>query len=169
MLLLLRGAASAVVKRARCLSMTSTTLDVGAEFKAGGGKHAVVNGVLTMSPDLPVLTAVMVYEVLRVKNGIPMFAQQHAARLENSMKLVQMPTFDVDPLLGHLGLLVAADKIENQNVKLLCVKSPKGGGEAAKVDTFIYAIKSFYPPEEYYREGVKATTMQFKRDTPQAK
>src|SRR5690606_23042999 len=59
--------------------------------------------------------------------------------------------------------LIEANEEGNLNVKLL-YSSSEGNPML-----FVYFIKSFYPPEEYYKEGIHTILFNYERENPNAK
>jgi branched-chain amino acid aminotransferase len=106
----------------------------------------------------------MVYEVIRLIGGTPIFLADHIKRLLESVKLM-----GADPLLGtSFWMQAAADFIghtatENCNIKL--VYSWKGKAENA----YCYAINTDYPTKQIYENGVAAGLFAAVRSNPNAK
>ena len=60
--------------------------------------------------------------------------------------------------------LILENQIKNLNVKLICT-DVEGMGQVF-LSCF---IKSFYPPEEYYKKGVHTTLFHYERQNPNVK
>ncbi|MDR1439246.1 MAG: aminotransferase class IV [Clostridiales bacterium] len=108
--------------------------------------------------------AEIVYEVLRVIDGIPVFFEDHCERLACSLASVGADAvFDPAWLCRSIGRLFAANGIASGNVKIW-VACGRGG-----MSWLLNANRSFYPPPEYYRDGVRAELMDYTRASPNVK
>ncbi|NFF81690.1 aminotransferase class IV [Clostridium botulinum] len=104
----------------------------------------------------------IIYEVLRIINGKPLFLENHLLRMENSFKLI-----NIDYCLDNLKirrdieeLVRVNDKFEG-NIKLTYNINEK--------IMRIFFIKHSYPSEEMYQNGVKTILYFGERDNPNAK
>ena len=104
----------------------------------------------------------IIYEVLRVVNGKPVFLKEHLARMKKSFKLInkEFPYSeeDIESLIikvikkndNAIGNIKITYNISNGNLK-------------------IYYIMHSYPDEEYYEKGVKVILYYGERENPNLK
>lgn len=130
----------------------------------------VFNGTLEAIPDEMRGVSVenpVVYEVIRVKDGMPVFLKAHLNRLKNSMELMlkdkPLPPF-IDELEDHFNTLVKAEEIINQNIKMIVWNI----GHPA-CSWCMFPIESHYPEADVYRQGVVTEVLKSERATPTAK
>lgn len=128
--------------------------------------YFIENGVLKYLP-IPGLTDVklQVYEVLRVIDGVPLFAEDHVERLLNSCSLsgVEIPQ-DSSPFLDQLNILTVANRLVVGNLKIdLVVQS---SGEPVWQ---MYPVEHRYPTAINYSDGVRCGVLRLERANPQAK
>lgn len=130
----------------------------------------VFNGTLEAIPDEMRGVSVenpVVYEVIRVKDGMPVFLKAHLNRLKNSMELMlkdkPLPPF-IDGLEDHFHTLVKAEEIINQNIKMIVWNI----GHPA-CSWCMFPIESHYPEADVYRQGVVTEVLKSERATPTAK
>lgn len=131
-------------------------------------KYYMVNGSLTSTDDLSIFYSIEkppIYEVIRVIDGIPLFLEDHLERMRKSGELVGVNINRTDgDIERDIIKLIESNGIKNLNIKLLCADI-EGKGEAF----LAYFIKSFYPPEEYYRDGIHTILFHHERENPNAK
>ena len=104
----------------------------------------------------------IIYEVLRVVNGKPVFLKEHLARMQKSFKLInkEFPYSEeeIESLIikvikkndNAIGNIKITYNISNSNLK-------------------IYYIMHSYPAEEYYEKGVKVILYYGERENPNLK
>ncbi|MCT4563088.1 MAG: aminotransferase class IV [Maledivibacter sp.] len=108
---------------------------------------------------------VSIYEVIRIIDGIPLYLEEHLERLAKSAKLLNVKlNRTYEELTDEIKKLIEINDENNLNVKILCVAE---GGEVEEL--YIYFIKSFYPPELMYREGIHTIAYESERQNPNAK
>jgi len=106
----------------------------------------------------------VVYEVLRVINGVPLFFGDHFQRLENSCMLIEENIdIEVGVLFQNLLGLVKKNQITDGNVMVRFVFNNN------KHNVIIYFIPHSYPSEKEYSEGVKVDFLNAERNNPEAK
>lgn len=130
--------------------------------------YVSVNGVMEKTGNTTAferVTGPAIYEVIRVVNGNPMFLDDHLERMFGSAKLADFNfPYDADEIRDHVIRLIGSNRIADNNIKLLAT-SDEAGSELLMA----YAVESFYPPDEYYRKGIKAILYNHQRDNPNAK
>lgn len=113
-------------------------------------------------PDFP--GATIVYEVIRLHNGVFLFLDDHIDRLFASAELKSFSSVpDKCELYTILKKTVDINKEKNGNVKLIAAFSGKTYSLAAGF------ISHKYPSELDYKSGVRARTMLAERSDPNAK
>jgi branched-chain amino acid aminotransferase len=107
---------------------------------------------------------IVVYEVLRVINGYPLFFEDHYKRLINSCELIkQNVDIEVGILFQKITDLASKNNIEVGNVMLKFVFGRYEHNE------ILYFIPHSYPSEEDYTKGVKTGLLYAERINPEAK
>jgi len=130
-------------------------------------QYFIVNGKLIPTSNTEAFEKIeepVIYEVIRVIQGVPLFLEEHLERMKKSADLVGVRLHREDEEIHKdIMRLIEANEEENLNVKLLYT-SPEGNPML-----FAYFIKSFYPPEEYYRTGIHTILFNYERENPNAK
>lgn len=104
----------------------------------------------------------IIYEVLRVIDGKPLFLEKHLARMENSFKLINKTfTLKYEDICARINKLI---KYENKNMGNIKITYKVNED---KLDIFF--IKHFYPTEDMYENGVKTILYFGERENPNAK
>jgi len=98
----------------------------------------------------------MFYEVIRVVRGIPLFWEEHMARLQQS---VQIPVSIPDTLYADSRRLIAANGLAAANLRLVLLEN----------QTVIHLTPSNYPPRELFRLGVPTGILNWERQNPNVK
>ena len=103
----------------------------------------------------------IIYEVLRVINGNPVFFKEHFERMEESFHIVNKEfNITYDEMFNYVTDVIKANNIEG-NIKITY---------NIKTDVLnIYYIKHSYPTEEMYLKGVKTILYYGERENPNAK
>ena len=107
----------------------------------------------------------VIYEVVRVIDGIPLFWEEHMDRLLRSAKLLQADASGVvEPITRDTRKVIELNEAPEKNLKVLLynLNNPVP-------DYYVFFIKSFYPSQELYRNGIKAITCEAMRDNPHIK
>jgi branched-chain amino acid aminotransferase len=105
-----------------------------------------------------------VYEVIRVIDGVPLFFEDHFARMQASLKTLGIEG-GLEPagVKSEIIMLVGAEDKSCCNVKISVIiedGSPK---------PLYYISKSYYPPAEVVDAGVKTGLIRLERNNPNAK
>ncbi len=107
----------------------------------------------------------IVYEVIRVIDGVPLFLEEHMDRLVKSSEMISM---DIRPLSGSIASnikkLIEVNNKPAKNLKILVYK-----GDKSYIDYSIFFIQSNYPQPELYEKGIKAILFNALRENPNAK
>jgi branched-chain amino acid aminotransferase len=104
------------------------------------------------------------YEVIRVIGGLPLFFDDHADRLQTSIKLSGRNfIIDKKALKRYIIELTAAEKRQEINLKIAC------NFNAGKSSCLIYYIEPAYPTPEQYQNGVRGILFTAERKDPEVK
>jgi len=102
-----------------------------------------------------------VYEVIRVINKTPLFADEHIQRLIHSANLINLNiNMTKSDIIRNICKLSELNNIQEQNIKLLFT---------IEGYSYFFFIKSFYPDEEMTRKGIKTITYKVVRENPNVK
>lgn len=103
----------------------------------------------------------LVYEVLRVIDGVPLFLEKHYDRMNNSMKIINRKLkYSVSDFRDYMQNLIKEDNKKVGNIKITI-------DEEDNINVFF--IKHFYPTSEYYTQGVHTILYFGERENPNAK
>jgi branched-chain amino acid aminotransferase len=106
-----------------------------------------------------------VYEVLRVRNGRPLFLPEHLARLQHSIDLAFGGfVFSKDELSRQVQELIRRNELQEGNLKIEMRRNDK-----AAFESLLYFIPHRYPTEEQYAQGVRMKLQFDERSLPNAK
>ena len=106
-----------------------------------------------------------IYEVIRVIKGVPLFLEEHLDRMFHSAKITGYEIArEEKEIRGDIKSLILKNGIEELNIKLLS-SEVEGIGKVF----LAYCINSFYPPQEYYDNGIKTILFHYERQNPNAK
>lgn len=130
--------------------------------------YYIVNGRVESTANLDIFNHIEkppIYEVIRAVEGVPLFLEDHLKRMYDSGEIIG---YDIDKdkedISKDIRSLILKNKVDNLNVKLLSTEIEDMG----KV-FLVYNIESFYPPEEYYKQGIHTTLFHYERSNPNAK
>lgn len=109
---------------------------------------------------------ISLYEVFRVIQGVPLFFEEHMARLHNSSQLtgLKLPVED-ETIRKRLHDLIARNQVETGNIKI--VLNYQQPNEPAVF--FAYFTPAFYPSPADYEKGAKTVLVHIERPNPNAK
>lgn len=106
-----------------------------------------------------------VYEVIRIMGGKPLFMEEHLERLKQSGLSLGMPVERIEAAVAEdMKQVVAHCDIKDNNLKIVA-----GYLDSGAFSYVVFPVKSFYPPEAYYKNGVKTVLMHVERENPNAK
>lgn len=118
----------------------------------------------TFNPD-EITKTTSVYEVIRVIDGIPLFLEEHLARLNKSFNLLGFDFFiSEEDMNKQIYKLLEINQCYHYNVKLIV-----NNLQATAPDVFLFFIESNYPEEALYEQGVHAILYHGERENPNAK
>ncbi len=131
------------------------------------GKKFILNGDLLPSDQFDyslVYEGDSIYEVIRMKRGIPVFFHDHMERLELSLKHQRKKSLaDIGEIRENIIRLVRTERKKDINLKL--VFNFNGDSD----NYLIYFIEPVYPSDEQYRKGVKGLLFHAERKDPESK
>ncbi len=131
------------------------------------GKSFIRNSEFLPVSDIPrdlIASKEVIYEVIRIINGKPLFLDEHFRRLRLSFRLksINLP-FNKNFLAKKIALLIDKEHFDDINIKILFIL-----GEP-NIEFLAYFLKSVYPAEKLYYTGVE-TGFYFKgREDPNIK
>ncbi len=106
----------------------------------------------------------VVYEVMRIIRGVPLFYMDHFNRMKHSVNAVGRELFVTsEQLREDIKKLLSVNKTDCCNVKVLVLGN--GGTE----ERLVYISKSYYPTQAQVDAGVKTGLFQIERQNPNAK
>ncbi|AGX44946.1 aminotransferase class IV [Clostridium saccharobutylicum] len=104
----------------------------------------------------------IIYEVLRVIDGKPIFLENHLERMKNSFKLINKEfTLKYDEISAKINRLIQSENKTEGNIKLTY-------GINEKV-LRVFFIQHSYPSEDLYEHGVETILYFGERENPNAK
>jgi branched-chain amino acid aminotransferase len=114
------------------------------------------------TPDEPVL----LYEVIRICDGIPLFLEDHLKRLQESARLMGITRLPAQDALSELIMqYLSFQKRDTGNIKLTCLfRTP-----LSESTSELNFIPHQYPTTAEYCDGVKVGLLPVERPVPNAK
>lgn len=132
-------------------------------MKKSSVKYYVENGVLKKATDfVEDKEGQIIYEVIRIIDGKPLFMEQHFKRMQYSFNLINVDCkFEFEDILKQIKTLVKESKILEGNIKI----TYSVNNDILK----IYYLKHKYPSKKDYEEGVDTILFFGERNNPNAK
>ena len=131
-------------------------------------EYYIKNGDIKITNDEDIFNRIEkppIYEVIRVIKGVPLFLEEHLDRMFHSANITGHElSRDEKEIREDIKKLILKNDISDLNIKLLSAEVE----EIGKV-FLVYCIKSFYPPLEYYGNGIKTILFDYERQNPNAK
>lgn len=104
----------------------------------------------------------IIYEVLRVIDGIPVFLEAHLERMKNSFKLINVEfPLSYEDIRTKIESVIKEEGKNNGNIKITY------GINAKELKVFF--VEHFYPTDEMYKSGVDTILYFGERENPNAK
>jgi branched-chain amino acid aminotransferase len=111
-----------------------------------------------------VLESRVVYEVIRIIDGVPLFFEDHYARMENSFITIGgVLKLDAGTLKAGMKSLLEANGYGGCNVKITVYE------RRGEQEYLMYISKSYYPGPEEISKGVATGLLRLERQNPNAK
>lgn len=128
---------------------------------------ALLNDEQVSAEKLPVLmpsAGLRLYEVIRVIHSMPIFVNDHLARLRRSLELT-LPELSLpaDKLLANIQTLIAANQLEEGNIRI------ELGIAEGFMNIALQVVPHHYPEPDDYRRGVHLMFFRANRTNPNAK
>ena len=128
----------------------------------------VLNGELITADNLTIfekITKPPIYEVIRVIDGVPIHLEDHLDRMYLSAEIINHKIeFSEVEIRESIKKVILENHIDRLNIKLLSADA-EGIGNVF----LVYCVESFYPPNEYYKNGIATILYNYERDNPNAK
>ena len=106
----------------------------------------------------------VVYEVIKVVNQIPLFLEDHLVRFFSSLQLANIEKPSVDFIKSSLFQLIESNRMRNGNIRFQ-VSLPNDRPRK----WYAWVSPHFYPTPKQYNEGVDVGTFVFVRKNPELK
>jgi len=121
--------------------------------------------------DLTIRRGYGAFDFLRVVDGVPLFVDDHLARLERTAELLGLvPRPSTETIAGHVGDVIAANGHGTFGLQLfLTGGDPLDGFHPGTPRTLVLVVDLPAYPDAYYRDGVTLLPYRFERDLPEAK
>lgn len=104
----------------------------------------------------------IVYEVLKVIKGVPLFLEEHLKRFESSFKMLNINSvYSSDDIKEFIKNLIKVNSVENGNIKITY--------DIELNNIKLFFIKHYYPTKEMYEDGVRTIFYHGERHNPNAK
>ncbi len=116
---------------------------------------------ILLTDENEVLNEPIIYEVIRVIHEKPLFLDEHLKRMTSSLKYYSEVTLDFDLLEKRIFDVIEENNIVNQNIRI-----ELGSISKDALAYKIFPVKSFYPSEKVYGEGVNVVTALKNRKNP---
>jgi branched-chain amino acid aminotransferase len=111
---------------------------------------------------------ISIYEVIRIKQGIPLFLEDHLNRLFYSADILNLSISesycDIETLIGEL---IKKNNTKEGKIKLI-IRFEKDNGSLEK-DLLIYFTSHYFPSDEEFNNGVTIGFCNATRGNPNAK
>lgn len=109
-------------------------------------------------------SSIQIYEVLRVKDGVVLFKDEHLDRLKSSAKMLNYEIKKTkEEISKEIEKLVDINSAKNNNIKLVC-------SDLDSEQNFLtYITKGSYNLEDVPKEGAKAIIFKAERHNPNIK
>jgi branched-chain amino acid aminotransferase len=105
-----------------------------------------------------------VYEVIRLINKVPLFAEDHFDRMCDSMEAVGMNMgFKLEDMLAQINNMTKLCGLDNYNVRITEFGRNNG------IHTLMHLSSSYYPSKEDFDSGVKTGLLEWDRNNPNLK
>jgi len=131
------------------------------------GSICIINGEALPKESLNLYTQdkyTAFYEVIRIIKGIPLFYEDHYARLKNSMiKSNYELALSKRDLKDQIEMACKLNKFSDCNIKVIVLQN-----EVEQI-MLVFVNKFYYPTKQEYDNGVACCTLHLKRSNPNIK
>lgn len=126
-------------------------------------KNVLNNKIITKEETEDLVNKAVIYEVIRVIDGKPVFMKEHFSRMRESLRLSKiMGSINYEDFKRSVELLIKENSYKNLNIRVSYFYDEKPF-------TLFYFIESYYPSEEEFNEGVVTVTVKLERANPNVK
>jgi len=136
-------------------------------FEENIGNMCIINGETLPKESLNLYTQdkyTAYYEVIRIVKGIPLFYEDHYARLKSSMSKSNYElTLSKKDLKDQVEKTCGQNKFSDCNIKVIVLQN-----EAEQI-VLVFVNKFYYPSKQEYDNGVACCTINLKRSNPNIK
>lgn len=122
------------------------------------GKYYRVSSELTQSLQKPVDIRIY-YETIRVKDGVLLFAEDHLARLVNSVKGLENFPVDTTKILSEAYSFVDLEKVTDGSIRIVLTNEC----------LLIHQADITIPGKELFENGINTSLLNWERKTPNLK
>lgn len=122
--------------------------------------------------DLGLLRGMGVFDFLRVWDGVPVFVEDHIARLRNSIRLMNMKDDASDEeWLFRIKSLIEKNKADRAGFRIVVTGGYSEDGYSIPENQNVYLMMHDLPYSDpaQYTKGIKIITNNFQRELPEAK
>ena len=122
--------------------------------------------------DLGMLRGLGVFDYFRVVDGIPVFAEDHLDRLENSMQMLDFQTgISRDEWMDMIYNLIKVNEVKEAGFRVVVTGGFSDDGFSIPEKKNVYMMLHSIPASDpvQYAKGVRLLSVNYHRDTPTAK
>ncbi|MDF2673051.1 MAG: aminotransferase class [Clostridiales bacterium] len=106
-----------------------------------------------------------IYEVIRIIDGVPLFLEEHYTRLKKSAAILENEiNMSFNSIKISIEKMVRINNVSNHNIKIVINNFTKNTN-----NNYFFFIKSNYPNEDLYSQGIRTLLYNFMRENPNAK
>lgn len=106
-----------------------------------------------------------IYEVIRIIDSVPLFLEEHYLRLKNTAGILGNEiNMSFDNIKSNIEKMIAINNVSNYNIKIILNNFRENTS-----DSYFFFIKSNYPDEELYNNGIRTFLYNSVRENPNAK
>jgi branched-chain amino acid aminotransferase len=111
-----------------------------------------------------IMAGEVIYEVLRVVEGVPLFLNEHLIRFQHSASMSQLHIPDHEFIKKGIRLMIETNGLKNGNIRLQTTSAPDQPNR-----WYCWVAPHYYPTKSQYAEGVRTGLFQAKRNHPNIK
>ncbi len=124
----------------------------------------ILKSTCDFNPDR-IMAGEVVYEVIKVEQGIPLFLEKHLARFEQSMLLAKMPAAPSEVMIrNNLRSLIETNKLRHGNIRFQIALQQNNA-----VHWSCWVSPHLYPSQKQYNEGIPTGLFKSERQHPEIK
>jgi branched-chain amino acid aminotransferase len=107
-----------------------------------------------------------VYETIRVKDGKPLYVQDHLQRLQISADILSLEhEYSTVNINAYIRAFITALNVPTFNLKILLI----GAQKKEDAQLYLFGSNPYFPEKQWYRDGVSVSVAYFERAFPHAK